>query len=110
MTKCKAHGWQLVPIEPTQEMFLSAERAGVSFATQQKCWEAMLGSAPAPSQSDVYVMEKVRKAFEEIREHCANGGIEIGTVGERVAERCDDVAKDAITAIAAALRAKAEAE
>jgi hypothetical protein len=39
-------GWQLVPKEPTQEMFLSAEKAGVSFVSQQKCWGAMLAAAP----------------------------------------------------------------
>lgn len=39
-----------VPREPTQAMFLAAEAAGVSFATQQKCWSAMIAAAPSQSE------------------------------------------------------------
>ena len=54
-------------------------------------------------RADIHEAEvlRLREALREIVEHTRNSGIEVGTVGERVAERCEETAL-------AALRAKLE--
>ncbi len=39
-------GCEVVPVEPTYEMFIAAEKAGVSFQSQRRCWPAMLSASP----------------------------------------------------------------
>jgi hypothetical protein len=39
---------------------------------------------------------RLREALREIIEHTRNSGIEVGTVGERVAERCEETALAAL--------------
>jgi hypothetical protein len=48
------------------------------------------------------LIEGLVEALEDVRRHCQNSGIESATVGERVAERCEETALLALAAFRAA--------
>lgn len=63
------------PEAPTYDMFIAAEKAGVSFATQQKCWDAWFAAPPVQQPGDV------REAWEYSFTHSSalgKGDTEVG--------------------------------
>lgn len=44
LSRTTAAGCVILPREPTQAMFRAAEKAGVSFQSQQRCWNAFVSA------------------------------------------------------------------